>query len=144
MSKLSHWLLAHLPASLIVRTELWFLAVLCFLSGLVIVAGISHPDSVVALLWHPVYVAWGICLLIGSIALMAGLSSIKWAPGTDLYIVKRIPIYKLGLRLLGLSSTAYAVAIGYVGRWNGILAVGITAAFAATCLIRLLTLGRKS
>jgi hypothetical protein len=136
------WLLRRLPAGLIVHPAEWFLAVLCFQAGLVIVSGLSRPTSVSTLLWPPIYVAWGICLSSGSIALMVGLSSIRWAPGTDLYTVKRIPAYKLGLRLLGLSSFAYAIGIGFLGHWNNVLSVALSLAFAGMCGVRLLSLGR--
>lgn len=143
MGKIQTWLLSHLPAGLIVHPAEWFLAVLCFLSGLTIVSGISKPSSVSSLLWRPIYEGWGAALLIGSIALMAGLTSIRWARGTDLYTIKRVPIYKLGLRLLGLTSSAYAVAVLIVGKWNGTFTAAVTLAFAAMCAIRLLNLGRN-
>lgn len=136
------WLLARLPAGLIVHPAEWFLAFWCFLAGLIITTGLGKPGSVEKLLYRPVYIGWGVCLIVGSVALMAGLSSITWARGTDLYVIRRIPIYKLGLRLLGLASLSYAVAIGIVGRWNGAVAVALTLAFAAMCGIRLLGLGR--
>ena len=137
-----HWLLARLPAGLVVHPAEWWLAVTLFLSGLVIVIGLGTPVSVARLLWHPVYFAWGVCLIVGSTALMSGLSSIQWAAGTDLYTIKRIPAYRLGLRLLGLASVAYAVAIAIVGGWDASVAVALTLAFAAMCFIRLLGLGR--
>lgn len=137
-----HWFLAHLPAGLVAQPAEWFLAVLCFLSGGLIVAGLSHPQATEALLWPPVYRVWGGALFLGSIALIAGLTSIRWVPATDIYTVRRVPAYRLGLRLLGLSSTAYGVAICIVGHLNGALAAALTFAFAAICFIRLLTLGR--
>lgn len=143
MVKIRSWLLSHLPAGLVAQPPEWFLATLCFLSGLVIVAGLGETNSVGKLLWRPVYMGWGISLVLGSIALMSGLSSIQWARGTDIYTMKRVPAYKLGLRLLGLSSLAYAVAILVVVGWAGVVAAAITLAFAATCFIRLLTLGRE-
>jgi hypothetical protein len=143
MGKTQTWLLSHLPAGLIVHPAEWFLAMLCFLSGITIVTGVSRPGSVAKLLWHPIYEGWGISLLVGSIALIAGLSSIRWARGTDLYTIKRVPIYKLGLRLLGLTSSAYAVAVLIAGRWNGTFSAAVTLAFAAMCAIRLLNLGRN-
>jgi hypothetical protein len=136
------WFLSHLPAALVVRPAEWFLAILCFLSGLAIVIGVSHPEAAAKLLWQPVYYIWGSSLLVGSVALMSGLSSIKWARGTDMYVIHRIPAYRLGLRLLGWTSAAYAVALGVVGHWNAALAISLTLTFSATCLIRLLTLGR--
>lgn len=140
--RVREWLLRHLPAGLIVHPAEWFLAVLCFQAGIVIVSGLGHPDSLTKLLKPPVYLGWGVSLLVGSVALMIGLSSIHWARGTDLYTVKRIPTYKLGLRLLGLASLAYAIAIGFVGHWNGAPAIAISLAFAGMCGIRLLSLGR--
>jgi len=135
------WLLAHLPAGVIARPAEWFLAVLLSLSGLAIVVGLSKPATVTALLWRPAYYAWGACLLLGGAAMIGGLSSTRWIPGTDRYVIIRVAIYQLGLRLLGLSSLAYAIAVLAVGGWNGVLAACITLSFTAMCGIRLLTLG---
>src|SRR5580765_6856655 len=112
MSRMRDWFLSYLPAAIVVRPAEWFLAILCFLSGVSIVSGVSHPGAPEQLLWHPVYYIWGGSLLLGSVALMSGLSSIKWARGTDLYTIRRIPAYRLGLRLLGWTSVAYAIALG--------------------------------
>lgn len=136
------WLFKHLPAGIVVRPAESFLALLCFLSGLLIVAGVSQPPAAAKLLWHPAYVAWGFSLLVGSIMLIAGLSSITWISLADVYVIKRAPAYRLGLSMLGLASLAYGAAIAITGGWNGALAASMAAAFSASCLIRLLTLGR--
>lgn len=135
------WLLAHLPAGVVARSPEWFLAAALSLSGLAIVTGLSEPPSVEKLLWHPVYYCWGGSLLLGGIAMISGLSSIRWLDGMDRYVITRVAIYALGLRLLGLTSAAYAAAILVVGGWNGLPAACITLAFSAMCGIRLLTIG---
>lgn len=135
------WLLAHLPAGVIARPAEWFLAVLLTLSGITTVTGLSEPPSVEKLLWHPVYYGWGACLLLGGIAMISGLSSAQWIGGTDRYVITRVAIYTLGLRLLGLTSLAYTCAILAAGGWNGIPLACITLAFSAMCGIRLLTIG---
>lgn len=144
MIRVRAWLLAHLPAGVVARSSEWFLAIMCALSGVAIVAGVGEPHSIQALLWPPVYYAWGVSLMVGSFALMVGLASIKWLSGPPLaFVVTRVPAYRLGLRLLGLSSLAYTVAV--------IIATGLTQpiaalaplAFAAMCGVRLLTVGER-
>lgn len=135
------WLLAHLPAGVIARPAEWFLAVLLTLSGLTIVSGLSEPQSVVALLWPAVYYAWGGCLLVGGVAMISGLSSAHWVNGMDRYVITRIAVYALGLRLLGIAALAHGTAILVAAGWNGLLAACITFSFAAMCGVRLLTIG---
>lgn len=133
------WLLDYLPAGLLARPGEWFLAVLCALSGLTILAGAAKPTSVAALLPQPIYIAWGACLVIGSASLMCGLASYRRSPGG--WIVTRIPCYRLGLRLLGLSAALYAATILYVAHLSAVFAAAMTLAFTGMCGIRLLTLG---
>lgn len=140
---LQRWLLDHLPAGIVARPSEWFLAILCSLSGLTITTGLSNPGSVEALLWRPVYHAWGATLLVGGGALMCGLTSIRWVPDTERYLVTRVPCYRLGLKLLGLASLAYVVAILFAAGLNSAVAAAVTLAFAAMCGVRLLTIGAK-
>lgn len=141
-TKLNHsrdWLLLHLPAGLLARPGEWFLATLCSLSGLTILTGAARPTSVARLLPEPIYYAWGACLVIGSASLMCGLSSYRRSPGG--WIVTRVPCYRLGLRLLGLSSALYASSILVVAHLSAVFAASVTVAFAGMCGVRLLTLG---
>jgi len=133
------WLLFHLPAGLLARPGEWFLAVLCCLSGLTILTGAARPTSVARLLPDPIYFAWGACLVIGSASLACGLASYRRSPGG--WIVTRVPCYRLGLRLLGLSSALYAISILFVAHLTAVFAASITTAFAGMCAVRLLTLG---
>lgn len=133
------WLVDHLPAGLLARPGEWFLAVLCALSGLTILTGAARPTSVARLLPTPIYIAWGACLVIGSASLACGLSSYRRSPGG--WIVTRVPCYRLGLRLLGLSALLYAVVILYVAQLTAVFAAAVTIAFSGMCAVRLLTLG---
>jgi hypothetical protein len=133
------WLVENLPAGLLARPGEWFLAVLCFLSGLTILTGAARPTSVALLLPEPIYVTWGACLVIGSASLACGLSSYQRSPGG--WIVTRVPCYRLGLRLLGLSAGLYAVVVLYVAQLTAVFAAAITLSFAGMCGVRLLTLG---
>lgn len=133
------WLVDNLPAGLLARPGEWFLAVLCFLSGLTILTGAARPTSVALLLPEPIFIAWGVCLVIGSASLACGLSSYHRSPGG--WIVTRVPCYRLGLRLLGLSAGLYAVVVLYVAQLSAVFAAAITFSFAGMCGVRLLTLG---
>jgi hypothetical protein len=135
------WLLQALPAGLIARPMEWFIAVLCLIGGITIVAGIATPQSVAALLPRPIYLAWGGALILGGLGLTCGLTSYRRAAGG--WVVARVPCYRLGLRMLGLASGLYTLAILVVGGWNGVPAVVFTSSFALTCGVRLLTLERS-
>lgn len=139
LANISDWLRENLPAGLLARPGEWFLAVLCALSGLTILTGAARPTSVARLLPEPIYIAWGACLVIGSASLACGLSSYRRSPGG--WIVTRVPCYRLGLRLLGLSAALYATSILWVGHLNAISAATFAVAFSGMCGVRLLTLG---
>lgn len=137
--RLGDWLREHLPTGLLARPGEWFLAVLCFLSGVAILTGAARPKSVADLLPDAIFIGWGACLVIGSASLACGLSSYRRTPGG--WIVTRVPCYRLGLRLLGLSAGLYAVVLLYVAFRASVFAAAITIAFAGMCGVRLLTLG---
>lgn len=138
------WFLRRLPAGVIARPAEWFLAIACSLSGLTIITGLGTPSSVHALLWHPVYYAWGATLMLGSLALMCGLTSIHWLNGPDQrYVITRTPCYRFGLRLLSLASLAYVVAVILAAGVNAPMAIFLPLAFAAMCQVRLLTIGEQ-
>jgi hypothetical protein len=144
MSKLTKfrlWLLDHLPAGVIARPAEWFLAIVCLLSGPSILTGVSEPRSVAALLPREIYTMWGGVLLIGGLGLVCGLSSYRRTPGGH-WTVTRVPCYRLGLRLLGLSALLYAGAQVIFGGWGGVFASSLTFIFAAMCGVRLLTVGQ--
>lgn len=139
LPNIGDWLRNNLPAGLLARPGEWFLASLCSLSGLTILTGAAQPTSVARLLPEPIYVAWGACLVIGSASLACGLSSYRRSPGG--WIVTRVPCYRLGLRLLGLSALLYAVSILYVAHLTAVFAASFAVAFSGMCGVRLLTLG---
>lgn len=142
LPNLADWLREHLPAGLLARPGEWFLAVLCFLAGLTILTGAAEPTSVARLLPREIYFAWGACLVIGGAALTCGLSSYRRSPGG--WIVTRVPCYRLGLRLLGLSSGLYAISTLWVAHLAAVIAASVTLAFMGMCGIRLLTLRSRA
>jgi hypothetical protein len=138
---LADWLREHLPAGLLARPGEWFLAVLCALSGITILTGAARFTSVARLLPAGIYLAWGACLVIGGAGLACGLTSYRRSPGG--WIVTRVPCYRLGLRLLGLTSGLYSVTLLWVGHWNAVPAASLTTAFAGMCWVRLLSIGSR-
>ena len=136
------WLLRRLPAGMLWHPFEWFMAGACILSGLASMFGSVESESLRALLPAPFLKAWGAALLVGALALMRGLTSIR-AVSADRYVVTRVPAYRLGLRLLGLAVAVYIAAlIAYVG-WAGVIASVVPAAFVAMCAVRLLSLGGR-
>jgi hypothetical protein len=120
----------------------WFVAITCLFGGIGIVAGLATPQSVAALLPHPIYLAWGGALILGGLGMMCGLSSYRRALGG--WVIERTPCYRLGLRMLGLASGLYTAALFIFGGWNGTPAAMFISSFALTCGVRLLTLERPT
>lgn len=141
MERLRLWLVRKLPAGLLFHPAEWALAVLVIVPGVLTVAGWRTSDSLAAALPWPVYKAWGVLMVVGGAALIAGLSSIKRAGSR--YVVGRVPAYRLGLRLIGATEALYAVCL--------LASVGVGALQAAVslltvsvlCGIKLLTLGGR-
>lgn len=141
MGRVKGWLLAHLPAGLLARPAEWFLAILCLLSGPPILLGRSTPRAVHSLLPPVIYSIWGGALVLGGLGLVCGLSSYRRSPAG--WTVTRVPCYRMGLRVLGLSATLYAATGLIVGRWDALPFAAITLSFAGMCAVRLLTLGAR-
>lgn len=136
------WLMDHLPAGLITHPAEWFVAFLCALGGIPAILGIVKSQSLESLLPLAVYRVWGTCLLIGGVAVMIGLASIRHTPSGH-HVVTKLPIYRLGLRLLLVATLCYAAALLVVSGLNAVLACVTLAAFGGMCAIRLLSLGGR-
>lgn len=136
------WLLDHLHAGLLARPAEWFLAFLCVLSGSTAVTRLADSTSVEALLPSLIYRLWGLCLVVGGLGLLCGLSSIRGLPDGR-HVVTRLPCYRLGLRLLGLATAVYATALVIVAGAAAVFALPAILAFSAMCGIRLLTLAGR-
>lgn len=136
------WLIRHLPSGMIYHPAEWLFASLCAISGVRVVFWGAESASLEALLPPPLYFVWGLMLTIGAIAHMSGLLSIR-AVGSDRYVVTRVPAYRLGLRLLGASTSMYAAALMIYAGQAGLLAAVFPLAFSGMCGLRLLALGGR-
>lgn len=137
------WLLQHLPVGLVAEPFAVFLALLCVISGLPTMLHLSEPSPIEALLPHSLVVGWGACLTIGGLAMLCGVFSIRTMPGGLQHVVTRVPVYRLGLRLLGISSLVYAYSVFSLPGWNAPILVTILMLFSAVTGVRLLTLGGR-
>lgn len=141
MLRFQAWALLHLPASVVVRPAEWFISFLCFLSGLSIVTGAAQPRAAEDVLPEWMYYGWAAILVVGSMMLFCGLSSIRWVQPPVSYALTRTPCFRLGLKLLGLSSLLY-MSVQLIYSWpDTILAAGMTLLFSCMCWARLLTVG---
>lgn len=134
------WLLKVLPDGLLLHPFEWFVAVLCVFSGIATVFAQVQSSALEATLPLILYRIWGALLVIGGTALLVGVMSIK---GNDhKYVITRVPAYKLGLRLLAISTSVYcACLIYYAGFGAAVTACVLPVAFILTCGIKLLFLG---
>lgn len=134
------WLLGHLPDGLLAHPAEWFLAVLCALTGVTTLVGLTQPQAVEQVLPLPVYALWGASLIAGAAAYAVGLASIRFT-ATGAYVVTRASWYRLGLRLLGSASLIFAGCIGFATGWG--LNLTPLLLFVAMCWLRLLALGSR-
>ena len=138
--RLRLWLLDRLPDGVIAHPAEWFIALVCAMSGVSTLVGLTNPDAVERVLPTPLYVFWGVCLTVGAAAYACGLTSIRFtAVGT--YVVTRTSCYRLGLRLLATASVVFAVGVSLTDGWLGAVPLLL---FAAMCSIRLLVLGGRT
>lgn len=134
------WLLDHLPAGVLERPAEWFLALLSIVSGIGGLLGPVEQASLQALLPAAIHRGWNLALIVGGFALISGLSSIRHVPSGGRYVITRLPGYRLGCRLLGIASYAYAGALLWVSGFDGFYPAMLTLAFAFVFTLRLLTL----
>lgn len=136
------WLIDHLPSGMIYHPAEWLFASLCLISGIRVLLWGAQSASLEALLPQPLFFVWGLMLTVGAIAHASGLLSIR-AVSSDRYVVTRVPVYRLGLRLLGASTALYAAAlVAYTGQ-AGMIAAVFPLAFSGMCGLRLLALGGR-
>lgn len=134
------WLIDHLPAGVLERPAEWFLAILSIVSGIGGLFGPVEQASLDALLPGFVHRGWNLALVVGGVALISGLSSIRYVPDQSGYAITRLPGYRLGCRLLGLASYVYAGALLWTTRFDGFHVAMIVLVFGLVFTIRLLTL----
>lgn len=139
------WLLDHVPAGVLERPAEWFLGLLSVVSGLGGLFGPVQQASLEALLPDVVHRGWNLALIVGGIALLSGLASIRYVPEGRNYVITRLPGYRLGCRLLGLSSYVYAGALLWSSGYAGFFPAMAVLVFGLVFTVRLLTLrGRES
>lgn len=146
MSRTEHrpfriWLLSVLPAGLLLHPFEWFVSVLCMFVGVTTIFKQVESTALESALPEGLYRTWGVILIIGGFALLVGVMSIK-SNGTKQYVIRRVAAYKLGLRLLGISTIVYIACL----MWWGGFSVAATPsvlplAFVLTCGIKLVFLG---
>lgn len=136
------WLLEHLPYGMTERPAEWFLAFLCFLSGAQGVTSAAAEGSLADVLPPVVAQGWNVALIVGGVALLIGLSSITPVQYGG-YVLTRLPAYRLGCRLLGLSSVVYAAAAVTVQGSGAVMTAVVVLAFAGVFAVRLMSLGGR-
>lgn len=135
------WALRHLPAGFVTHGMEGFVGILCLVSGGGILSRISEPRAAEQFLDDPVYALWGGSLLIGGLALLIGVTSIRWVRIPIVYLIRRAEFYRLGLRLLAASTGLYGIAQIYYGGFDAVPAALLTLYFTFACTARLLAVG---
>jgi hypothetical protein len=96
--------------------------------------GLSQPSSLTRILpwWGPML--WSLCLLIGCLAWLSGLSSVKENNGH--MVLTRMPALIFGLYLVSLSSFTYGVILLVIAGTGGLVAATTFFAVAAGTYLR--------
>lgn len=124
MSRLTGEIVRRTPLSVLLNPFEYFLAALCIISGLPQLIAPAPNNSLEILL--PVWLVrvWGAELVAGGVLTLAGLA------------FKRPRVERIGMKILAPAATAYAIAIGLVAGWAGVVAASIVLAFGMACLAR--------
>jgi hypothetical protein len=105
-----------------------FVAGLCVLSGVTLLAGGPRPASLESLLPAWLVVAWACMLVVGGGLVGLGLS------------LRRVLWETVGLQLLAPASGAYSLAILTVTGWGGLAAASPLLGFGLACAARIYSL----
>lgn len=134
--------LRYLPAGVVARPMEWFLAILCTLSGVALLLNFSQPQAAENQLRPFTYYSWAVTLIIGGVAMMSGLSSIRWV-SFPMYELRRVAEYQFGLRLLWLGTAVWAGVLLKNSGLDALLSASFAALFSFFCAVRLLTVGSR-
>lgn len=137
------WILDHLPPGVVERPAEWFLSLLSIVSGFGGLFGPVEQASLQALLPEALHRSWNVALIVGGVAMLSGLTSIRYVPNHNGYVITRLPGYRLGCRLLGLASFVYAGALLFVSGYAGFYLAMVTLTFGLVFTVRLLTLAGR-
>lgn len=102
-------------------------AVMGLMSSVGSLLGITEPSSITRVLPEWGAVLWSVCLLVGCMAWLAGLTSVKENNGS--FVLRRMPALLLGLYLVSLAAFAYGVVImifaGLAGVFPGLTLLAV-------------------
>jgi hypothetical protein len=132
------WALRHLPAGIVARPMEWFLAILCTVTGVALMAGLSRPSAAENQLRPIAYYSWSLTLLVGGVAMIVGLTSIRWV-SFPVYELRRVAEYQFGLRLLWIGCAVWSIVLIANTGIDAMLSASFAALFSFFCAVRLLT-----
>jgi hypothetical protein len=112
-----------------------FLLLLCVVSGIPKLFGVTTAGSVEASLPGWLAVAWGGVLFGGSAAALVG----SYWRGE---LVTALTVERAGLALVGAAAVMFAIVVVFAGGWQRLLQAVIIAGFGGTCLRRAFDIGQ--
>lgn len=110
-------------------------------SSALTVLGFARSPTLIELLPDWGLLLWSVCLFVGCMAWLAGLTSIKENNGH--MIVTRMPVMIFGLYLVSLAAVVFGLALVLIGGWNGVLAAWPVLVFAAGTYLRRVDLASR-
>lgn len=135
-------LVARLPVWVRTQPLDCLLAALCLQSGLVSALGIGPTRPLEQLMPWWATRLWAVCLLIGAVCWLVGLTGIRERDGR--LIASRLPILRLGLWLLSTVMLVYGLAIAVIGGAAGLLGAETLLLASALIAVRRADLGGES
>lgn len=109
-------------------------------SGLTLLVGPARSRALEAVLPHWATYLWAMSLVLGCLAWLAGLTSVRMRDGR--LVITRLPVLLLGLQILSPAALVYGLTIILVGGWAGVLAAWPLFVVAAATFIRRVELQR--
>lgn len=109
-------------------------AVMGLASSIGLLLGPAQPGSLHNVLprWGPIL--WGVCLLVGCLAWMIGLTSIQRKGGA--VVVSRMAYLIFGLYLVSLAALVYGLVVILFSGWSGVIAGALFMAVAGGTYLR--------
>lgn len=134
--RIKTWLVLRIPIPVLVESFEVFFASFSFVVGILALLGLGRASTMTRVLPHAGIIVFNLCLVFGALALLVGITGIREKEGRIVYT--RLPMYKLGLRLLGLVCMLYGLILILVAGLTGLLASIPLVAFSLTCGVKLL------
>lgn len=136
IQRIQLWVHDRSPYWLRQRAHATFLAALCVFAGLPLITGITESNSLNVFLPGWAVRAWGLSLVVGSLAHLWGITSVHIIDSTE--VIRRPAVYKFGLKVCSIAGLLYVLALFTVaGVARSAIPAALVLAWVASNVMRL-------